>query len=142
MKTGPRPFIVGLATTLLLGVTMGLAPSASAEEAAGASCSAADRSALRMEITSAHAQIQELRLSPEELAAAKAARQKAIADLRAEYGIPGATLTDTQRVELKAKIAAIKEQAESAKADRRAAIDALKATIVADRETLRGCVKA
>lgn len=134
-----RALAAGAAVALTFGLTAGLAPAAFADDAVGSTCTAAQRQELRAEILDLHAQIADLRLSADEIAAKKAAHQRAVNDLRAEYGLPGATLTDAERTELKAKVAALKATERADAADRRAAIDPLKAQIVADREELRAC---
>lgn len=136
-----RAFVItGATAALTVSALAGLAPSASAVDSdTTATCSREARLALRQEIHDLHAQIDALRLTPQQIADAKAARQKAIADLRAQYGLPGATLTDAQRAELKAKIEALKADARAAASERRAKIDPLKAKIQADRTALQAC---
>ena len=126
------------AAALALGLAVGAAPSAFANDTQGA-CTSSARQALKQEIRSLHEQIDALRLTPAEVAANKVAHRKAVADIRAEYGLPGATLTDAQRAELKARIVALHEQEDQAKAERRAEIDPLKQQLRADRQQLEQC---
>lgn len=140
MKLTRTLALTGTSVALAVCTIAGLAPAASAVDSDQATtCSREDRLALRQEIRDLHAQIDALRLSPQEIADAKAAHRKAVADLRAEYGLPGATLTDAERAELKAKIAGLKSDARDAAAARRAKIDPLKSKLLSDRAELAAC---
>ena len=134
-----RALATGAAVALTFGLAAGLAPAAFADDTVGTTCSATERQTLRAEIADLHAQIADLRLSADEIAAKKTEHRKAVDALRAEYGLPGATLTDAQRAELKAKIDELKAKERQDAADRRSTIDPLKAKIAADRQQLRAC---
>lgn len=132
--------LAGTSVMLAAAALTGVATSASAvDNDSATSCSREERVSLRQEILDLHTQIAALRLTPQQIADARAAHRKAVDELRAEYGLPGATLTDEQRAALKADLAALRADEREATAERRAKIDPLKSQILADRSELAAC---
>ena len=130
------------AATLAFGAIAVAAPSASAAPSEDTTtCTVEQRTELRSTITDLKSRIAERRLTAEERAAKQAERRAAIADLKAQAreAAGGQTLTDQQRAELKARIAALVAAERQARLDRRTTIEDLKAQLVTAKTSLRAC---